>query len=542
MGVEDALNFDIPENFDLNDLFENLGFKKEITESHTRINVIISQLQQHNFKFNTFVKKVFSRMSASIKSLNIDQSGVFLESKLTTFFTHVHEYSTSLGYFMDCLELFDIGGEQAFEEEHRIVCYKILEYIREFVIEQKESELQPETSKLIKRFITDSCKPRIRYVAGYCVASLRKRYVKLKQTSMFSHLSQSQLSFKEAKIALNVINSLKEEEHYLKEITCDPDSLIDIDRRQNYRRGLTNVTDSMFDFFLCLTRTCMSKLVQENLVRYGESMYNKCLDVVRGDSSLYEKFSHLVVTRLHSENIEDFHECTLDLSEYLENIVCTSAQIHQIYNELVQKYFLVLFAQFRRDVKSALNVRKTMAHRKQIKVSTKSEKTTKPKSKKPSKSISTSFVNLQADPKPGPSTQNDPPVESFDSDSDSDVCVKSAFNARKTMAHQKQIKVSTKSAIPKSKKTSKSSSKSLVNLQAEPKPGPSTQNDPPVESFESDSDSDVCLKCGNGEGADWIQCDSCNSWLHRNCAGLSNYIKWKKYLKDSATWYCKECE
>ena len=146
------------------------------------------------------------------------------------------------------------------------------------------------------------------------------------------------------------------------------------------------------------------------------------------------------------------------------------------------------------------------------------KKTTKPKSKKPSKSISTSFVNLQVDPKPGPSTQNDPPVESFDSDSDSDVCVKSAFNARKTMAHQKQIKVSTKSAIPKSKKTSKSSSKSLVNLQAEPKPGPSTQNDPPVESFESDSDSNVCLKCGNGEGADWIQCDSCNSWLHRNCA------------------------
>ena len=31
MGVENALNFDIPENFDLNDLFENLGFKKVMT-------------------------------------------------------------------------------------------------------------------------------------------------------------------------------------------------------------------------------------------------------------------------------------------------------------------------------------------------------------------------------------------------------------------------------------------------------------------------------------------------------------------------------
>ena len=470
------MDFEIPENFDVKKLLENISFRAEITQSHTRINEIISQLQQQHPKCITFVKKVLYKMSTSVKSLNVDKSGAIPESKLATFFTHVHEYSTSLGYVMDCLELFDIGGEQAFEEEHRIVCYRILEYIREFVMEQKVSELQTGASKLMKRFITDSCKPRIRYVAGYCVASLRKRYAQLKQTNMFSHSSQSQSSFKEAKIALNVINSLKEEEHYLKEITSDPDSLIDIDRRQNYRRGLTNVTDNMFDFFLCLTRTCMSKLVHENLVRYGESMYNKCLDVVRSELSLYEKFSHMVVTRLNSEKVEDFYDSTLNIADYLENLVCTAAQICQIYNELVQKYFMVLFGQFRRDVKSLLKVQKTMAHRKQIKVS-------KSESKSSDKTKST-------------------------------------------------------------KKTSKvrASSESRMTSQAEPEPGPSTLNDSPDETSDSENASDVCVKCNIGEGSDWIQCDSCNSWLHRKCAGLSNYMKWKKYSKDSAKWYCKECE
>ena len=111
--------------------------------------------------------------------------------------------------------------------------------------------------------------------------------------------------------------------------------------------------------------TCISKLVQENLVRYGDPVYNKCLEVVRGYSSLYEKISQFVVTRLHSENVEYFHENTLNLSEYLENIVYTSA-LYQIYNIFVQKYFMVLLAQFRWDVNSALNLRKTMAHPKQI--------------------------------------------------------------------------------------------------------------------------------------------------------------------------------
>ena len=77
---------------------------------------------------------------------------------------------------------------------------------------------------------------------------------------MFSLSSQSQLSFKEAKIALNVINSLKEVEHYLKEITNDPDSLIDIDGRQNYRRGLTYVTDMCF-------KTCTKNLVRYSMFR-----------------------------------------------------------------------------------------------------------------------------------------------------------------------------------------------------------------------------------------------------------------------------------
>ena len=69
---------------------------------------------------------------------------------------------------------------------------------------------------------------------------------------MFSH--SSQLSFKEAKITLNVINSLKEVKHYLNEIINDPDSLIDIDRQQNFRRGLTNVTDMYFK--TCTRKPC----------------------------------------------------------------------------------------------------------------------------------------------------------------------------------------------------------------------------------------------------------------------------------------------
>ena len=66
---DDVLNFDIPENFDVKELFEHIGFRKEMTESYTRINVIISQLQQHNLKCNAFVKKFHLECQLQLKVL-----------------------------------------------------------------------------------------------------------------------------------------------------------------------------------------------------------------------------------------------------------------------------------------------------------------------------------------------------------------------------------------------------------------------------------------------------------------------------------------
>lgn len=433
-------------------------------------------LKPENQKLVTFVKKLFYKMSTYIRCLKLDEgkSGGIPESKLGTFFNQVHEYTTSLEYIMSCLVLFDIGAERGFEDEHKIICYKITESIREFVIEQKVAELQPNVMNVNRRFVTDACSPRIRYVAGYCVAALRKRYTQIKQSNMFSRSKEAQSVFKEAKISVNIINSLKEEEHYLKETTTNPESLADTDRRQNVNRGLTNVTDSIYDFFLYLTKTCLSKLVHENLVTYGESMYNKCLDVVQSETNLYEFFSHLVILRLHPGSIEEFHDSHVNLSEHLENMVITSAQIHRIYNELVRKYFMVLFAQFCRDVKSTLKVKKTMAHRKQIKVAKSTEKSKKGQGDK------------------------------------------------------------------QTSKTPTSSKKTIMPSQIEPEPGTSTAAQD--EMTPGTSDSDLCAKCKTGEGNDWIQCDGCNSWLHRKCAGLANYRKWKKYSKESASWFCTACQ
>ncbi|KAH3845723.1 hypothetical protein DPMN_088006 [Dreissena polymorpha] len=111
------------------------------------------------------------------------------------------------------------------------------------------------------------------------------------------------------------------------------------------------------------------------------------------------------------------------------------------------------------------------------------------------------------------------------------------------MAHRKQIKVSKSSEKAKThkKQTTQSfepmdaSVKSPMlplqaDLEPEPPPGPSNLQ------------SDICKKCQWADGKLWIQCDSCNSWLHRKCEGLQNETKWKNYSKDGTEWNCTDCE
>ncbi|XP_060562181.1 uncharacterized protein LOC132721825, partial [Ruditapes philippinarum] len=61
-----------------------------------------------------------------------------------------------------------------------------------------------------------------------------------------------------------------------------------------------------------------------------------------------------------------------------------------------------------------------------------------------------------------------------------------------------------------------------------------------VEVEEMDEESEErCLVCNKTEGKTWIFCDSCQKWLHRNCAGLRSKAKWNKYQKSGVQYFCE---
>ena len=93
-----------------------------------------------------------------------------------------------------------------------------------------------------------------RYVAGYCLSVLKKKCVNIRNTNKYSKTSDGQSAYENAKCALQILSVLKEEEHFLKKNTSDPESLIDLERRQYSSGKLINV-------MICVRSALVTKMV-----------------------------------------------------------------------------------------------------------------------------------------------------------------------------------------------------------------------------------------------------------------------------------------
>ena len=101
-------------------------------------------------------------------------------------------------------------------------------------------------SKAPQRFITDSSKARVCYVASNCVAKMRKKYQARQKSMLFSKSQEGRNSYLYSKEVVHILSFLKEDEHFLKEHTL----IVNRFRQKTTTKQWTyNVTDQLYTFF-----------------------------------------------------------------------------------------------------------------------------------------------------------------------------------------------------------------------------------------------------------------------------------------------------
>ena len=119
---------------------------------------------------------------------------------------------------------------------------------------------------------------------------------------MYKVDESSQALYDQSLLAVTTLDSLKVEEHYILATTDNPKSLLDISRKQLQHRSLTNIPDTLFNFFRTLTEKCLAMLVDENMNQFGSRLFEELKDKLLHDCDLFSTFCEVVENCIIAKN------------------------------------------------------------------------------------------------------------------------------------------------------------------------------------------------------------------------------------------------
>lgn len=133
-------------------------------------------------------------------------------------------------------------------------------------------------------------KGKIRYIAGACIQRIGKRIResvlrKVGKTSKKSTIIRK-LEYKKQSLLKNFRVSKQD-------VNNNQDSMAEIEFKQGPSRGLTIVSDPVYDFFVQLNSVVQKNLTPEHFHLYHENLHNKCRNAVDTDDNVAEKWIFL---------------------------------------------------------------------------------------------------------------------------------------------------------------------------------------------------------------------------------------------------------
>lgn len=279
---------------------------------------------------------------------------IFVEGKVTNkattdFYREIHQFLIQ-DKMMNMVNIFD--GDVAARQN---VVFRLSSEVRKMALEHSVSLIKQkakekgEKEKGIAYAESPGGRGKIRYIGGWCVRSIKR----VKKSKLMKNL------YKEKKRELNLnlrkqldlLDKLESTEYQLLETSEDTESLDEIMRKQNVRKGLTNISDKCFNFFLLLDKKIRLLETTANIDIHGTNFHSFVISQLQKDESLLNAFNSQFSTQISQEEAKT------------------------LQNEFISKYSMMSLCQLRKSYLKDMKSQKTEAHRKQIKMREKSGRT-----------------------------------------------------------------------------------------------------------------------------------------------------------------------
>lgn len=214
--------------------------------------------------------------------------------------------------------------------------------------------------------VSDAGRGKVRYIGGYCIAKCRYRLCSNLRNSLFLPGMEKEINTMNKQIDFLDKMTVSYTDIYLS--TVYGETLEETARKQNTCESLTNITDSVFEFFEILEITARSILTYETLVKKNKYMYRHILNEIMSSKVIAESFvmkCFKFETTADTGAAEAAFENVERVFEYI-NDTGISSVIFPIFERIVRLFVTVTVSQFRKDYLRVLKRQKGKALRKKV--------------------------------------------------------------------------------------------------------------------------------------------------------------------------------
>lgn len=306
---------ELPTDLELASFIELWMYKSPVTQNQVHLNEDLQYLLMNIDATYTFSKELWSVMRNECQKILPNENERVENRHIINFHKAVTQFIGTEVYKILVAKMF---SRIDITSRHFRAAYSIVEELRKRVIQERTREIIQKTKDSIaegKQFKSSNAgRAKIRYIAGWCVASLKNNKRKYVKRNLYKKNNQGKVNLIDKEIRFLEELVVSEEEIFEKstEIT----SLIEIQRKQNIRHGLTNVTDACFEFFIEMDKKIRDLETLNNLTLYTSNIYSFISAEISESESINQKWRALFTENENFNIISSlFHEI---LSKYLK--------------------------------------------------------------------------------------------------------------------------------------------------------------------------------------------------------------------------------
>lgn len=528
-------------------------------ESEVGTQPVANQTMQAKFKdiftnqpnqLQVFVNKLYAKINHMFETSCGDVSEKSTEPNIwTKYHSELYQYSVSSEYvgLVRSLILSEPSGSD-FQ-----ICSEIFDKVTTTVLERHTNVTATTSNCPSRQEMSDSCKGKLRYIFGRCIAKSRYHNMKQAMNNLYSKSKANTLSKQFLKVKM--LDSLTKNYSELESTSKYKETLYQTQRKQNLTEGLTNIDDTVFEFILKVENKRQVTQTDTSFSVYGSDVLSYTRYKLLKDLNLFENWKNL---------FSDF-----EIAESIVRIPSDDALecLNELFIDIVERFCKIADNEFRKQLLRDFGKKKTERLRKRVDI----------KQKGPG-ICTLSMKNMYAD-KSDRKTSSHLKLKSLIFDNDK-VCFQnfvkkdlmklcnaydiqvpshitnevlkkklcSAIASAGDICHPECLTESSsiQVSVPVAENPTPSTSAQSVECQLKPNKkrrmskytSKSKKKTKQTDQTKHITICPLCEKVHEKGDDDWLACDLCDVWYDRQCLNISD-SQWDEI--EDEDWYCPNC-